>query len=58
MYFVKSPGIRDKLSASMLIFPGLYLISKSKSDSSKTHCSHVAFSFAVDKTYVRGLLSV
>ena len=53
-----SIGMRDRASASILAFPGLYLITNLKSASSATQRCVVAFSLAVVSTYVSGLLSV
>jgi hypothetical protein len=47
VYSSKYPGNLDKLSASVLLRPGRYLISKLKSESSPTHRSPVALSLAV-----------
>ena len=51
-------GMRDSASASPLSFPGRYLIEKLKSASSLTQRCPMAFSFAVLRMYVSGLLSV
>jgi len=42
----------------MFFTPGLYFIVNWKFAKSATHLKPVALSFAVDKIYVRGLLSV
>ena len=49
MYDSKS-GILEKVSASLLVLPGLYLIVKLKSANSLTHRKPVAFNFANIRT--------
>ena len=51
-------GILESPSASEFCEPGLYMMLKSKDASSAIHLWLVASSFAEDKTYVSGLLSV
>lgn len=57
-YLSISRGRLDRVSASTLHFPGLYLMSKWKSESSPTYLWRTAFNFAVLMTWFRGLLSV
>ena len=58
MYSPISSGILDKVSASVFVFIGRYRMAKLKSANSPIQRRPVAFSFADDKTYVNGLLSV
>jgi len=58
VYSSQSNGMRESESASTLDLPGLYLTLNVKSASSPIHRRLAALSFAVVRTYVRGLLSV